>query len=87
VECEEQVDPDLIQLRDIVQVLLGTKIPVDGDILLGETTVDESILMGESIPIEKRVGDKVSSTTLNVARVDPSESEIWNQNLLKSSSL
>lgn len=67
VEREEQVDPDLIQLGDIVKVLPGSKIPVDGEIIFGETSVDESILTGESIPVEKRVGDKVSGTTLNVA--------------------
>jgi Cu2+-exporting ATPase/Cu+-exporting ATPase len=50
---------------DIVIVKPGTKIPVDGEIIKGETSVDESMLTGESLPMDKNVGDKLVGGTLN----------------------
>jgi len=56
---------DDIVKGDILRVKPGEKIPVDGSILDGESTVDESMITGEPIPVDKRAGDKVSSGTIN----------------------
>ncbi|MBQ0768921.1 MAG: copper-translocating P-type ATPase [Bizionia sp.] len=60
-----EVSIDKIELSDILKVKPGDKIPVDGSITEGETTVDESMISGEPIPVNKTVGDKVSSGTIN----------------------
>ena len=44
-----------------MQVVPGTKMPCDGTVVLGETSVDEALVTGESMPVTKRVGDKVSN--------------------------
>lgn len=54
-----------IIVGDIVVVMPGEVIPVDGEVIRGEVLVDESSLTGESEPVEKNVGDQVSSGTLN----------------------
>lgn len=59
------VDIKDIKKGDIVFVLPGEKIPVDGRVVEGSTTVDESMLTGESIPVEKTVGDKVFAGCIN----------------------
>ncbi len=56
---------DLVQVGDWVQVLPGEQIPVDGSILQGTTTIDESMLTGESVPVTKQAGDSVSGGTMN----------------------
>ena len=48
---------DAVQLDDIVIVRPGDKIPVDGVIVSGSSSVDEAMLTGESLPVEKKVGD------------------------------
>lgn len=50
---------------DIVQVKPGQQVPVDGEIISGQTAVDESMLTGESLPVDKQAGDKVIGATLN----------------------
>jgi Cu+-exporting ATPase len=62
---EIEVFPTEIQKGDIVIVRPGEKIPVDGIIVEGSSTVDESMLTGESIPVEKKNGDKVFGGTIN----------------------
>ncbi|WP_282143621.1 heavy metal translocating P-type ATPase [Cellulophaga baltica] len=62
---EEEVSIDQIQKGDILRVKPGDKIPVDGKITEGETTVDESMISGEPIPVNKTVNDKISSGTIN----------------------
>ncbi|MCB0373138.1 MAG: heavy metal translocating P-type ATPase, partial [Muricauda sp.] len=62
---EVVVSIDEIELGDILRVKPGEKIPVDGVITEGETSVDESMITGEPIPVEKAVEDKVSSGTIN----------------------
>ncbi|GGA91979.1 cation-transporting ATPase PacS [Staphylococcus muscae] len=54
-----------IQVGDVVRVRSGEQIPLDGTIVEGWSTVDESMLTGESIPIDKVVGDSVIGSTLN----------------------
>ncbi|HOJ10266.1 MAG TPA: heavy metal translocating P-type ATPase [Clostridiales bacterium] len=54
-----------VETGDIIIVKPGEKIPVDGEVVEGHTSVDESMLTGESIPVEKTVGDKVVGATIN----------------------
>ena len=54
-----------IQVGDILRVRPGEAIPVDGVILRGETSVDQSVMTGESLPVDKAVGDEVYSGTIN----------------------
>ncbi|OGC96037.1 MAG: copper-translocating P-type ATPase [candidate division Zixibacteria bacterium RBG_16_53_22] len=63
----QSVDIDIAQVKvgDIVLVRPGEKIPVDGRIIEGYSSVDESMLTGESMPIEKGVGDEVIGATFN----------------------
>lgn len=56
---------DLIQTDDIAIVLPGAKIPADGDIVYGESEIDESIITGESLPVFKQVGDQVIGGSIN----------------------
>ncbi|MBD1823328.1 copper-translocating P-type ATPase [Cyanobacteria bacterium FACHB-DQ100] len=54
-----------IRVGEWLQVLPSEQIPVDGEVVLGETTIDESLLTGESIPVQKQVGDLVAAGTIN----------------------
>ncbi|MBJ2175216.1 copper-translocating P-type ATPase [Aureibaculum sp. A20] len=66
VDGEEiEVSIDAIKLSDILKVKPGDKIPVDGVITEGNTTIDESMISGEPIPVNKSEGDKVNSGTIN----------------------
>ena len=60
-----EVSIDKIELNDILKVKPGDKIPVDGIITEGDTTIDESMITGEPIPVNKSKDDKVSSGTIN----------------------
>ncbi len=62
---EEVIAIDKIQVGDMLRVKPGEKIPVDGKIVEGETSVDESMITGEPIPVSKASGDSVSSGTIN----------------------
>ena len=62
---EEEVSIDAIQKGDILRVKPGDKIPVDGIITEGQTTVDESMISGEPIPVNKSEEDQVRSGTIN----------------------
>ena len=62
---EQVVAIDSIQKGDFIRVKPGEKIPVDGSIKDGESTIDESMISGEPIPVDKTAGDKVSSGTIN----------------------
>lgn len=62
---EKEIQIDEVEVGDIVVVRPGEKIPVDGIITDGMTSVDESMLTGESIPVEKNIGDKVIGASIN----------------------
>ncbi len=55
-----------VNVGDILVIKSGEKVPLDGVILKGETTIDESMLTGESLPIEKKEGDRVTGGSLNI---------------------
>ncbi|MDP4179123.1 MAG: heavy metal translocating P-type ATPase [Bacillota bacterium] len=60
-----EINIDEVEPGDIIIVKPGEKMPVDGVIIQGTTSVDESMLTGESIPVEKNVGDKVIGASIN----------------------
>ncbi|KKK98796.1 hypothetical protein LCGC14_2639170, partial [marine sediment metagenome] len=62
---EEVVPISEVQVGDVVIVKPGEKIPVDGEVIKGRTAVDESMLTGESMPVEKTPGSEVTGATLN----------------------
>ena len=62
---EVLIEVDDVQIDDIVRVIAGETIPVDGIIIKGEGAIDESIMNGESLPVDKGVGDEVLSGTIN----------------------
>ncbi len=62
---ETMISAKEIKEGDILRILPGETVPVDGIILTGETSVDQSVLTGESIPVDKTVGDEVFGGTIN----------------------
>ena len=62
---EEMIPADQIRRGDVLRILPGETIPVDGTILSGETSVDQSIMTGESLPVDKGVGEEVFCGTIN----------------------
>ncbi len=67
VRGDSEIDIDITQVMvgDIVVVRPGEKIPVDGEIVEGSSSIDESMLTGESLPVEKGAGDEVIGATIN----------------------
>ena len=59
------IDTEDIRVGDIVRIKPGERMPVDGLVTEGQTFVDESMMTGESVPIEKKVGDTITSATIN----------------------
>lgn len=62
---EEMIPAEEIRQEDVLRILPGETIPVDGKILHGETSVDQSIMTGESLPVDKSIGDEVFCGTIN----------------------
>jgi P-type Cu+ transporter len=62
---EHEVPLEEVVVGDIIHVKPGEKIPVDGRIVIGRSAIDESMLTGESIPVDKSVGDEVIGATIN----------------------
>jgi Cu+-exporting ATPase len=62
---DETVNIDDVQLGDVLRVRPGDKVPTDGVVLAGASSIDESLLTGEPLPVAKGVGDKVVGGTLN----------------------
>ena len=66
---ELMVDIDQVQVGDLLRVRPGEKIPTDGEVVDGASSVAESMLTGESMPIDKRPGDRVAGATVNTSGV------------------
>jgi len=64
-DTEVEISIDDVIVGDIIVVRPGEKMPVDGTVAYGETSVDESMLTGESMPVSKRVGDAVIGASIN----------------------
>lgn len=62
---EVELPIEEVEVGDIILVKPGEKIPVDGEVVEGHTSIDESMLTGESIPVEKKAGDKVIGASIN----------------------
>jgi P-type Cu2+ transporter len=62
---EELIQTENVKIGDILILKPGDKIPVDGEITEGETTIDESLVTGESLPVSKKVGDLVIAGSIN----------------------
>lgn len=62
---EEVLPAEKVQVNDVVRVLPGETVPVDGVIVSGSTSIDQSVMTGESLPVDKQPGDEVQSGTVN----------------------
>ena len=62
---EKIVAADKVKKDDIIRVLPGESIPVDGVIISGQTSINQAVMTGESLPVDKTIGDEVSSGTVN----------------------
>lgn len=68
-EGEKEVPASIIRVGDVVLVRPGETIPVDGEVMEGNCTVDESMVTGESMPVQKKTGDTVTGATINKSGV------------------
>jgi Cu+-exporting ATPase len=64
---EREIPVDQVLVGDLVRVRPGDRVPVDGLLIDGASTVDESMLTGESMPVEKRIGDRAIGATINAS--------------------
>ena len=81
---EVMISAEEIKAGDILRVLPGETIPVDGEIISGETSVDQSIMTGESLPVDKTVGDSVFCGTINrFGTVDMEATKVGEDSSLK----
>lgn len=62
---EKEIPVEEVQIGDIIAVRPGEKVPVDGIVIEGQSYVDESMITGEPVPVEKKAGEKVTGATLN----------------------
>lgn len=62
---ENIVPAEQVQVGDLLRVLPGESVPVDGRIVSGQTSINQAVMTGESLPVDKTVGDEVSSGTVN----------------------
>jgi len=66
---EQMVPVETVQVGDVVKIRPGEKVPVDGEVVDGSSAVDESMLTGESLPVDKQIGDAVAGATVNTSGV------------------
>ena len=64
-ESEQIIPADQVRIGDRIRVLPGETVPVDGVIVAGQTSINQAVMTGESLPVDKAVGDAVSSGTVN----------------------
>ena len=64
-DVEEIIPAEQVQVGDRIRVLPGEGVPVDGVIVSGQTSINQAVMTGESLPVDKTVGDTVSSGTVN----------------------
>jgi len=62
---EEDVPLDAVHVGDVLRVRPGEKVPVDGEVIGGRSSIDESMLTGEPVPVQKASGDKITGATVN----------------------
>lgn len=80
---DEQIATDQVQIGDLIVVFAGEKIPVDAQVIDGHSSVDESMLTGEAIPVEKQQGDAVTGGTVNqTGRLIIEAVQVGNQTVL-----
>ena len=63
--AEKIIPAEQVKVNDVIRVLPGETVPVDGVIISGQTSVNQAVMTGESLPVDKTVGDEVSSGTVN----------------------
>lgn len=66
-QIEKEIPLDEIQINDALRVRPGEKIPTDGEVIQGHSSVNESMITGEAMPVEKQVGSKIIGGTLNIS--------------------
>lgn len=64
-KSEEVIQVEKVKVNDVLRVLPGETIPLDGVIISGQTSVNQAVMTGESLPVDKTLGDEVSSGTVN----------------------
>lgn len=62
---EKEIDMELIQVGDVLKIYPGEKVPTDGEIVFGNSALDEAMITGESLPVSKSVGDELIGSTVN----------------------
>lgn len=64
-DVEKIIPTDIVKIGDIILIKPGDRVPIDGTVIFGSAVVDQSAITGESIPVEKKIGDKVIGGTVN----------------------
>ena len=83
-DTEELVSLDKVEVGDIIRILPGETIPIDGYIISGETSVNQSVITGESLPVDKLEGDEVFCGTINCyGAIDVKTTKVGNDSSLQ----